>query len=103
MATLAKVDLTLSQLRRHCLRYRIAHRIINQLKTIDMTINMGKADRIVRPLLAIAFIALYFTGTVTGTLGIALLVLAGIFLLTSAVGTCLIYSLLGIQTCPVKD
>lgn len=68
-----------------------------------MTINMGKADRIIRPLLAIAFIALYFTGTVTGTVGIVLLVLSAVFLLTSVVGTCPLYSLLGIRTCPVKD
>ena len=64
---------------------------------------MGKADRIVRPLIAIAFIALYFTGTVTGTLGIVLLVLAGVFILTSLVGTCPLYTLFGIQTCPVKE
>ncbi len=68
-----------------------------------MTINMGKADRIVRPLLAIVFIALFLTGTITGTLGIVLLVLAGIFLLTSLMGTCPLYSILGIRTCPVKD
>jgi len=68
-----------------------------------MTINMGKADRIVRPLLAVVFVALYFTGTVTGTLGIVLLVLAVIFFLTSLVGTCPLYSLFGIQTCPVKE
>lgn len=68
-----------------------------------MTINMGKADRLLRPLLAIAFLALYFTGTVTGTLGIVLLVLAGVFLLTSVVGMCPLYSLLGISTCKVKS
>lgn len=68
-----------------------------------MTINMGKADRLLRPLLAIAFLALYFTGTVTGTLGIVLLVLAGVFLLTSVVGMCPLYSLLGINTCKIKS
>lgn len=68
-----------------------------------MTLNMGKADRILRPLLAIVFIALYFTGTVTGTLGIVLLVLAAVFILTSVVGTCPLYSLFGIRTCPVKE
>lgn len=67
-----------------------------------MTINMGSADRIIRPLIAIVFIALYFTGTVTGTIGIALLVLAGIFLLTSVVGMCPLYTLFGIKTCKVK-
>jgi hypothetical protein len=68
-----------------------------------MTINMGSADRFIRPILAIVFIALYFTGTVTGTLGIVLLVLAGVFLLTSVVGMCPLYSLLGISTCKVKS
>lgn len=67
-----------------------------------MTINMGSADRIIRPLLAIAFLALYFTGTVTGTIGVVLLVLAGVFLLTSVVGMCPLYTLLGINSCKVK-
>ncbi len=64
-----------------------------------MTINMGKADRVIRPLLAVAFLALYFTGTVTGTLGILLLVLGAIFLVTSLVGSCPLYRLFGINTC----
>lgn len=64
-----------------------------------MTTNMGKADRFVRPLLAIAFLALYFTGTVTGIFGIVLLVLAGVFLLTSVVGNCPLYTLFGINSC----
>lgn len=68
-----------------------------------MTINMGSADRIIRPLLAIVFLALYFTGTVTGTIGIILLVLSGVFLLTSVVGMCPLYSLLGINSCKVKS
>ena len=67
-----------------------------------MSINMGSADRLIRPLLAIVFIALYFTGTVTGTPGIVLLVLAGIFLLTSLVGICPLYRLLGINSCGVR-
>lgn len=68
-----------------------------------MVTNMGRADRIVRPLLAIVFVVLYFTGTVTGTTGIVLLVLAAIFLLTSIIGTCPLYSLAGINTCRVKN
>lgn len=67
-----------------------------------MTINMGKADRYIRPLLAAVFVALYFTGTVTGTVGIILLVLAGVFLLTSVVGMCPLYTLFGVNTCKVK-
>ncbi len=60
--------------------------------------NMGSTDKIIRILLAIVFAALYFTGTVTGTWGIVLLVVAAIFLLTSLVSFCPIYPLLGINT-----
>lgn len=65
--------------------------------------NMGTADRIIRSAAAIAFGVLYFTGTVTGTWGIVLLVLGGVFVLTSLVGTCPLYSLLGMNTCPAKQ
>lgn len=67
-----------------------------------MTTNMGSADRIIRPLIAVVLIALYFTGVVTSTIGIALLVVAGVFLLTSAVSFCPLYRLLGINSCRVK-
>lgn len=61
--------------------------------------NVGSADRIIRIILAIVMAALYFTGTVTGTFGIVLVVLAGVFALTSLIGFCPIYAILGIKTC----
>lgn len=64
--------------------------------------NMGSTDRIIRTLLAIAMASLALTGLVTGTLGIILLAVAGIFLLTSIVGMCPIYTLIGFNTCPRK-
>lgn len=64
--------------------------------------NMGSADRIVRVLAAIVLSILYFTGTVTGTFGVVLLVLGGVFLLTSVVSFCPLYAPFGISTCPVK-
>jgi hypothetical protein len=64
--------------------------------------NMGSADRIVRVLLAVVFSILYFTGTVTGTFGVVLLVLGGVFLLTSVVSFCPLYAPFGISTCSVK-
>ena len=67
-----------------------------------MTKNLGNADRIVRVLLAITFAVLYFTGIITGTLGLVLVVLGGIFLATSLISWCPIYAVLGIKTCPVK-
>lgn len=63
---------------------------------------MGSADRIIRIIVAIVFAALYFTATVTGTLGIVLLVLGGVFLLTSLVSFCTLYLPFGISTCAMK-
>ena len=64
--------------------------------------NMGSTDRITRFLIAIVISVLYFTGTITGTFGIVLLVIAGIFLLTSLVSFCPLYTLIGMNTCPAK-
>ncbi|MBL7701623.1 MAG: DUF2892 domain-containing protein [Ferruginibacter sp.] len=64
--------------------------------------NMGNADRLVRILLAALFAVLYFTKTVEGTFGIVLLVLGGVFLLTSLISFCPLYPLIGINTCPAK-
>jgi hypothetical protein len=53
--------------------------------------NVGTIDRIIRAVLAIILAVLYFSGTVTGTLGIILLIFAGIFLLTSLISFCPLY------------
>ncbi len=63
---------------------------------------MGIADRLVRVLIAAIVAVLYFTGVVTGTLGIVLLVLAGVFVATSLVSFCPLYTLFGLSTCPVS-
>lgn len=59
-------------------------------------------DRIIRVLIALVIGALYFSGMITGTLGIVLMVLAGIFVLTSLVSFCPLYALFGISTCKVE-
>ena len=64
--------------------------------------NMGTADRIIRILLAAVFAYLYFAGVVTGTVGLILVILGGVFLLTSLVGFCPLYTLFGLNTCAVK-
>lgn len=64
--------------------------------------NMGNTDRIIRILIAAVFAYLYFSGTVTGTLGLVLVVLGGVFVLTSLVSFCPLYTLVGINTCPAK-
>ena len=65
--------------------------------------NMGTADRIIRLVLAAIIGILYFTNILTGTLGIVLLVLSGIFLLTSFVSFCPLYAPFGISTCAIKS
>ena len=54
--------------------------------------NMSNTDRIVRVVLAALFAYLYFGGVVTGTLGIVLVVLGGVFLLTAVVAFCPLYA-----------
>lgn len=53
--------------------------------------NLSNIDRIVRVVLAAVFAYLYFGGIVTGTLGIVLLALGGVFLLTAVVAFCPLY------------
>ena len=53
--------------------------------------NMGGMDRIIRILLAALVAVLFFTDVIGGTLGIILLVLAGIFLITSFFSFCPVY------------
>lgn len=65
--------------------------------------NMGNTDRLIRVIVAIIIAALYFTGTVTGTLGIVLLELGGVFLLTSFVSFCPLYAPFGLSTCKTKS
>jgi fatty acid desaturase len=64
--------------------------------------NMGNADRLIRIVLAAIFAILYFTNTVTGTFGIILLIFGGVFLLTSFISFCPLYTLIGLNTCPAK-
>ncbi len=61
--------------------------------------NMGSADRIIRILIAAVFAYLYFGGIVTGTLGLVLVILGGVFVLTSLVSFCPLYAPFGINTC----
>jgi len=63
-----------------------------------MTPNMGIADKVTRILVAIAIIILYFTSVISGTLAIILLILAGIFILTSFISFCPLYLPFGIST-----
>jgi hypothetical protein len=69
-------------------------------KIRTMKKNMNSTDRIVRIIVALIFAALYFTGTVSGTTGVILIVLAAVFTLTSIISFCPLYAIFGISTCP---
>ena len=64
--------------------------------------NMGTADRVIRVILAVVFAVLYFTQTVTGTAGLVLLILGAVFLFTSVISFCPLYTLVGLNTCSTK-
>lgn len=65
--------------------------------------NMGTADRIIRILIAALIAVLYFTGTISGVWATVLLIVAGIFVLTSFVSFCPLYAPFGIRTCKIKE
>jgi len=60
--------------------------------------NMGNVDRVIRILVALLVVILYFTHVITGTLAVILLILAAIFVVTSFIGFCPLYVLLGFNT-----
>lgn len=64
---------------------------------------MGMTDRVIRIIIAAIIAVLFFMKIIPGTLGIILLVLAGIFLLTSFISFCPLYAPFGINTCSVKE
>lgn len=64
--------------------------------------NMSSADRIIRFIIAAIMVMLYLTNTVTGTLGMVLLVLSVVFIFTSLISFCPLYTIFGISTCPIK-
>lgn len=69
-----------------------------------MTVNMGKADRGIRLLLAAALLIAAFTSDIasSGALHWLVITVAAVFALTAIVGNCPLYSLIGIRTCRVS-
>ena len=64
--------------------------------------NMGTIDRSIRIIIALIIGGLYYANVISGTVGIVLLVLAIVFLLTSLISFCPLYTILGISTCKRK-
>jgi hypothetical protein len=60
--------------------------------------NMGTVDKVIRILVAVVVVILYFTNVISGTLGIILLALSAIFVVTSIVSICPLYMPFGLST-----
>lgn len=65
--------------------------------------NMGNLDKGIRLVIVITIALLYFNNIIEGTLGLVLLALAAISLITTFIGFCPLYTLLGINTCKTKN
>lgn len=60
--------------------------------------NMGTVDRVIRILVAVIIAVLYFANVISGAIAIILLIVAGIFIVTSFLGFCPLYILFGLST-----
>lgn len=63
---------------------------------------MGAADKLIRLIVAAIIAILFFMDVITGKLALVLLIVAGVFVLTSLISFCPLYGLLGINTCHTK-
>lgn len=64
--------------------------------------NMGTTDKGIRVAIAIIVALLYYFNIIEGTLAYILMAFAIVFLLTSFISFCPLYTLLGINTCKLK-
>lgn len=60
--------------------------------------NMGTTDKVIRILVALLIIVLYFTHQISGTVAIIGLILSAVFILTSFISFCPLYLPFGIST-----
>ena len=60
--------------------------------------NMGTIDKVIRILVAVVVVILYFTHVISGVLAIVLLALSAIFVITSLISFCPLYLPFGINT-----
>jgi phosphatidylserine synthase len=76
---------------------------INTLKFNIMTKNMSNTDKGIRVVAAAAVALLYYFDIIDGTLAYILMAVAIIFLLTSLISFCPLYTVFGINTCKIKE
>lgn len=60
--------------------------------------NVGTIDKVIRILIAVTVVVLFFTHVISGLLAIILLIVAAILVVTSLVSICPIWLALGLST-----
>ena len=65
--------------------------------------NVGSIDKVIRIILAVVIVILAITHVISGTLAVVMLILAGIFVLTTVISFCPIWWALGIGTTKSKE
>lgn len=68
-----------------------------------MKTNIGSTDKLIRLLLAIVLILLFYFEVLTDTLGIIALIVALVLTVTSLINFCPIYSLFKVNTAKKKE
>ena len=60
--------------------------------------NVGTIDKVIRIVVALLVVVLYFTHVITGILAIVLLALAAVFVITALLSFCPIWTIFGLST-----
>jgi hypothetical protein len=60
--------------------------------------NIGTIDKVIRILVAVVVVILYFTHVISGVLAIVLLALSAVFVITSLLSFCPLYLPFGLST-----
>lgn len=68
-----------------------------------MKSNVGTTDKLIRIIIAVVVGTLFITNTVSDTLGIVFLIFAIVLIATSLISFCPLYTLLGVNTCAIKN
>lgn len=63
--------------------------------------NLGSIDKIVRYLIALAAVILFYTGSLTGWLSYAALAVGAVMLVTALINFCPLYAIFGVKTCKI--
>lgn len=78
-------------------QYKVLFAVLHKL--YGMKKNMGSLDKTIRLTLAAIFIITWLANIITGVTAVVLVIVAVVFIVTSLIGFCPLYKLLGITTC----